>query len=79
MSKFIVGTTVGLAVGYMVAKMMDENFMDKMNHEVSDLTAKAKKKAKDLLDKGENEAEYVKDRAEHTVEQGKAKLNQAMQ
>jgi len=72
MSKFIVGTTVGLALGYIAAKMMDEKFMDKMNSEMTDLTAKAKRKAKDLMDKGQNEAEYV-------MEKGKMKVEKAME
>lgn len=78
MSKFIVGTTVGLAIGYMIAKMKDEQFMEKVNDEMTDFTAKAKKKAKDLLNKGQNEAEYVKDRAEYAMEKGKAKAKEAM-
>lgn len=78
MNKLVVGTALGVAVGYAVAKMMDQEFMEKVSDNVHDFAAQAKKKAKDVWDKGENEVEYMKDRAEYAVDKGKQKLNQNM-
>lgn len=71
MKDVLIGVAVGVAIGYVVRKMVDEGKFDCVCHDVSELADKTKKKIKDVVDTGINQAEYIADRVEHVA--GKAK------
>ena len=68
MKKFLLGATLGVAEGYYMRKLQEEDFFEKLEDRFDDFLAKSKKKLKNLKDITQNEAEYIKDRIDDAVE-----------
>lgn len=68
MKKFLLGATLGVAAGYYMRKLQEEDFFEKLEDRFDDFLAKSKKKLKNLKDITQNEAEYIKDRIDDAVE-----------
>ena len=77
MNRFLLGTFLGFGVGYVVKKMIDEGYFDKLSDELNQCTSKAKRDMKNIVDQSINEAEYLKERAESVIQKGKDIIQQA--
>lgn len=78
MNKFVVGTAIGAAIGYVIARMQERGYFEEMSNDMNEFTSKAKREVKNAVDKGANKLEYAKDRVEYTAEQGKQKVESMM-
>lgn len=67
MKELLIGVGVGVAIGYVVRKMVEEGKFDCVCNDFSQLADKTKKKVKDVVDTSINQAEYIADRVEHVT------------
>lgn len=68
MKRFLLGATLGVAAGYYLRKLQEEDYFEKLEDRFDDFLAKSKKKLKNLKDVAQNEAEYIKDRIDNVVD-----------
>lgn len=71
MKNLLIGIAAGVAIGYVVRKMVEEGKFNCVCDEMSELADKTKLKFKNAVDTGLNEAEYLAERVEHAAARAK--------
>jgi len=67
MNKVVVGTAIGIAVGYIARKVQERPHGMSVADSLTGMAHDAKRQLNNVVDKGRNEAEYLRDQVEYEM------------